>query len=179
MNYCRKCGKILDNDEKECPFCGTKVDEIVELEPGAITEEKDNIKEDAIKEDINEENNYIENYNYTEIPKLDKNNIEDNNVEKNTGEKINIEKNNINNNIYEDTKPLSNWIKVTLSVLIPALPGLGALIGIIASIIFMTNEDEDRKTFGYALLTYSVIFLILLCACCMIFSLLAPMGMFE
>lgn len=146
MYYCKECGKIIDGDQKKCPFCGTEVNDITDREIFSDSTESFD-KEKSIEEPIIESN------------PLD--------VTPTIREKYNPISNDF---IKPEIQPLSNWIKVTLSVLIPTLPGLGSIIGIIASIIFMTKEDEDRKTLGYALLTYSVIFLILLCTCCMIFA---------
>jgi len=56
---------------------------------------------------------------------------------------------------------LSNWTKVILAAIVPGLPGLGAVIGIVIGVIFMSNEDEDRKSYGKALLIISLVFLVI------------------
>jgi len=59
-------------------------------------------------------------------------------------------------------KPLGNGMKVFLTSLCITIPGFGQLIGIIMSIIFMSREDdEDRKSFGVALLIASIIFFLI------------------
>ncbi|NLK21659.1 MAG: hypothetical protein GX308_06170 [Epulopiscium sp.] len=150
MNYCRECGKILEGDKEECPFCGTKIDIMTNLES--------TVGEGSISDEVkqNEESPAIENQ-FSCVNYEDNNHIDYKNTEK------------------PPVKPLSNWIKVLLSFLIPLLPGLGSITGIIASIIFMTNEDQDRKTFGYALLSFSIIFLVIICACCMMLGLLTSL----
>ncbi|MBM7686405.1 MAG: hypothetical protein PWP07_1678 [Epulopiscium sp.] len=170
MSYCRECGKIIEDGQKECPYCGTEVNDTINIENHIedhienrnveVKSEKDEeepiikiISDEPIIKTTPEEEPTIKTKHFEESPSVTENKFGSN-------QKI-PEKN---------TQPLNNWIKVTLSVLISALPGIGSLIGIIAAIIFMTKEDEDRKTFGYALLTYSIIYLIFICTCCMIFA---------
>ena len=153
MNYCRECGKIIEDDQKYCPYCGKEVNDIFNNIDNQNTKIETMEEEESTITGRSEEESVVETKLLEETPYLSENKI------------------GTNQNLVEvNRQPLSNWIKVTLSILVPALPGIGALIGIIAAIIFMTKEDEDRKTFGYALLTYSVIFFILICTCCMIFA---------
>lgn len=153
MNYCRECGKIIEDDQKYCPYCGKEVNDIFNNIDNQNTKIETMEEEESTITGRSEEESVVETKLLEETPYLSENKI------------------GTNQNLVEvNRQPLSNWIKVSLSILVPALPGIGALIGIIAAIIFMTKEDEDRKTFGYALLTYSVIFLILICTCCMIFA---------
>jgi len=65
--------------------------------------------------------------------------------------------------------PLSNGIKVFLTVVATVIPGLGQLAGIIMGIVFMNAEnDSDRRSFGVALLIASLIFFLLSCLGCFI-----------
>lgn len=58
--------------------------------------------------------------------------------------------------------PLSNGLKVFLTVLFTVVPGFGQLAGIITGIIFMNSDDDtDRKSFGVALLVASIIMFVL------------------
>lgn len=57
-----------------------------------------------------------------------------------------------------DIKPLSNKTKVFLTALSSFVPWLGQLVGIIAAIVYMNSEDDDdRRSFGRALLVSSLI----------------------
>jgi len=57
---------------------------------------------------------------------------------------------------------LSNGMKVFLTIISIIIPGLGQLAGIIISILFMNDEnDEDRRSFGIALLVASLVFFVL------------------
>jgi hypothetical protein len=70
--------------------------------------------------------------------------------------------------------PLSNGMKVFLTVLFTLLPGIGQLAGIITAIVFMSSEgDSDRKSFGVALLVNCVVLFMLSCTGCFIFSIVA------
>ena len=70
---------------------------------------------------------------------------------------------------YDSGKPLSNGMKVFLTVLFTVIPGLGQLAGIITAIIFMNDDaDRDKKSFGVALLVASLIMFVLSCIGCFI-----------
>ncbi len=63
--------------------------------------------------------------------------------------------------------PLSNGMKVFLTMLFTIIPGIGQLAGIITAIVFMNAEgDSDRKSFGVALLVGSLIMFVLACIGC-------------
>ncbi len=69
--------------------------------------------------------------------------------------------------------PLSNGLKVFLTVLFTVLPGIGQLAGIITAIVFMSSDgDSDRKSFGVALLVASLAMFVLSCVSCFVLSLL-------
>lgn len=71
-------------------------------------------------------------------------------------------------------KPLSNGMKVFLTVLFTILPGIGQLAGIITAIVFMNNEgDSDRKSFGVALLVSSLVMFVLACIGCFLLVIFA------
>lgn len=71
-----------------------------------------------------------------------------------------------------DRKPLSNGLKVFLTILFTVIPGLGQLAGIITAIVFMNADDDaDRKSFGVALLVASIIIFVLSCIGCFVFAL--------
>ncbi len=70
-----------------------------------------------------------------------------------------------------DKKPLSNGLKVLLTVLFTILPGVGQLAGIITAIVFMNAEDKDRKSFGVALLVACLAMFVLACIGCFVLGL--------
>lgn len=63
--------------------------------------------------------------------------------------------------------PLSNGLKVFLTLLFAFLPGIGQIAGIITAIVFMSSDgDEDRRSFGVALLVANIAIFILSCLGC-------------
>jgi hypothetical protein len=67
---------------------------------------------------------------------------------------------------YDPQAPqrLSNGIKVFLTVLFTVIPGVGQLAGIITAIVFMADDDDaDKRSFGAAVMTASVVIFIITC----------------
>ena len=65
--------------------------------------------------------------------------------------------------------PLSNGMKVFLTVICTIIPGLGQLVGIIAAIVFMNSDDDsDRRSFGVSLLVASLVMFVFACIGCFI-----------
>lgn len=62
-----------------------------------------------------------------------------------------------------ENKRLSNGMKVFLTILSTVIPGLGQLIGIIISVIFINSNDSDRNSFGVALMIASLLLFVLSC----------------
>ncbi len=53
---------------------------------------------------------------------------------------------------------LSNWTKVMLTALVVLIPGMGQIVGLIFGLVFIANDrDADRRSYGAALITVSVI----------------------
>lgn len=72
-----------------------------------------------------------------------------------------------------DKSPLGNGMKVFLTILFTIIPGIGQLAGIITAIVFMNSTDQDRKSFGVAILVASLILFVLSCIGCLILSIAA------
>ncbi len=72
-----------------------------------------------------------------------------------------------NSNYSSEKKPLSNGLKVFLTMLFTLLPGIGQLAGIITAIVFMSSDgDTDRRSFGIAILVASLAMFVLSCVGC-------------
>lgn len=75
--------------------------------------------------------------------------------------------------VYRSTgsrKPMSNGLKVFLTMLFALLPGIGQIAGVITAIVFMnTDGDEDRRSFGVALLIAMLVMFVLSCIGCFVF----------
>lgn len=72
-----------------------------------------------------------------------------------------------------DRPALGNGLKVFLTILFTVIPGIGQIAGIITAIVFMSSTDQDRKSFGVAILVASLIMFVLSCLGCFIFSIAA------
>ncbi len=69
---------------------------------------------------------------------------------------------------------LSNGMKVFLTVIFTIIPGFGQLAGIITAIVFMNSEDDDdKKSFGVAILVASLIMFVFACIGCFIMVLVS------
>lgn len=57
---------------------------------------------------------------------------------------------------------LSNWTKVFLCALSVIIPGIGQLIGLISGLVMISNDsDSDKRSYGAALLTVSIIIFVI------------------
>lgn len=64
----------------------------------------------------------------------------------------------LNNNVAVDHNFMSNWIKVILSALSVFIPGIGQIVGIIIGLVFVSDDiNADKRSYGAALLTVSII----------------------
>ena len=78
----------------------------------------------------------------------------------------------LNNNNSLNIKTLSNWAKVMLTSMSVLVPGIGQIVGIILGLVFVANDrDADRRSFGAALITVSVIAFIIAAIFWFIFAL--------
>ncbi|MDF2987944.1 MAG: hypothetical protein K0R50_3454 [Eubacterium sp.] len=69
----------------------------------------------------------------------------------------------LNNNATVGRGLMSNWTKVFLCALSVIIPGIGQIIGIIAGLVMVSDDcDSDKRTYGAALLTVSIIVFIIL-----------------
>ncbi|AEV68868.1 zinc ribbon domain-containing protein [Acetivibrio clariflavus] len=70
---------------------------------------------------------------------------------------------------------LSNAMKVFLTSVSNAIPGLGQLVGVITAIVFMNSEgDTDKRSFGVALMVNSIIVFVIWAIFCCVVGLLIP-----
>lgn len=70
--------------------------------------------------------------------------------------------NNTSYNRNLDDAPMSNWVKVTLSGIAVFIPGLGQILGIILGLVFVSDDvSSDKRSYGAALITVSVVAFVL------------------
>lgn len=166
MNYCKECGKILEDEQKECPFCGanleeTKFDNEYDSINNTQKQSFDTQPTEQVKETFHQEE-----YN----PEIKHDYVETSNPEYSYSS-MGVSSSMDNSSYHSpQSEPLSNWVKVLLPFCAGFIMGIGPIVGIVCSIIFMNNDDPDRKSFGQALLTVSIGSIVLFCICCMLGS---------
>ncbi|AEY66736.1 hypothetical protein [Clostridium sp. BNL1100] len=57
---------------------------------------------------------------------------------------------------YINSKVISNWTKGVLTVLTVLIPVLGQIIGLIAGMVFLSDEAKDKRSFGTVLIAVSI-----------------------
>jgi len=68
----------------------------------------------------------------------------------------------LNNNRALNSNFMSNWIKVIITALAVIVPGIGQIIGIILGLVFISDDSNaDKRSYGVALLTVSVVVFII------------------
>ncbi len=159
---CEHCGEKIHIRSKKCPFCN----EIVEENPAP---------EEIIREDEPIEQNTVQNEN--PMGEMNEEEVQD---AINEFKKTNQVKENVNfvvgngepkDYVYkaevrhsiEYVEPMSNWFKVFISALC-TFPLIGQLVGSFMGVYFVTYEDSDRKGFGKALITLSIVMFFIYCA---------------
>lgn len=121
-----------------------------------ITDEAGIIVSEQNDEEKVEENNASNNSSIPEQKPIDNNQAQVNIINRQV---YNLEREMLlGKGVNDGNSPLSNWTKVFLTALSVILPGIGQIIGIIAGLVFVSNDtSSDRRSFGAALLTVSLI----------------------
>lgn len=188
QKICGFCGESIPAGAGRCPYCGS----ILEVE---INNDYNISRDNSSADNTNASNNGNEQINYDQGTDIQDQNTSGSDAE-NGGQqayneaggrqpqqpvyKSSVQNSNNqyvpysqSNSNYEKRKQLSNGIKVLLTAIAVAIPGLGQLAGIIAAIIFMNAEgDSDRKSFGVALLVASLIIFVFACIGCFVLSMI-------
>lgn len=159
---CEHCGEKIHIRSKKCPFCN----EIVEENPAP----EEIIKEaEPVNESFNETENNLGEVNESEVQdainEFKKNNEVKENVNFVVGNgepKDYVYTAEVRHSI-EYVEPMSNWLKVFISALC-TFPLIGQLVGSFMGVYFVTYEDSDRKGFGKALITLSIVMFFIYCA---------------
>jgi hypothetical protein len=155
---CSFCNETISSSTWRCPYCGSLLkDSDAGLDDNPENSNVDFAGDGDKSEDLKEDAVTVINDNQPEKPDEQFGKIESNIVNTAVRQKEQV------------PNPLSNGIKVFLTVISTIIPGLGQLAGIIMAIVFMNSgDDPDRKSFGVALLISSLIFFILSCLGCFI-----------
>lgn len=171
IKKCEYCGEEINVSASRCPYCGSIVKETPtetgsDVPPIPLEIDAEAKSEGSLSQpDLNPETDTQEFKAEVKEPLPAANTVD----------------NQYNAPRYEQEQPglLSNAAKVTL-VVTSTIPGLGQLVGIIAAIIFMSNDrDSDRRSFGRALLAASLILFAFWGLCCVFFGLAGVGGMMS
>lgn len=144
QKICENCGAKIHVRTAKCPICSAIITEASQIVNDEVenTPIEENIGQniDVQISDNQESNDIIQNNTTTE----NKNDVKDY-----------VYKAEVRHSL-EYTQPLSNAFKVILTA-ISTVPLIGQFIGTFLGIFFSTYDDNDRKSFGRALLFLSVI----------------------
>ena len=147
MRKCDYCGEEIQSELRRCPYCGSLL--------GFYKHERDGLQQAA------------SNTEYEEQP-VEPDSIEEYSVVINEGYAVDTQPVKTQpvtaQSVSTAVNRMSNGMKVFLTIVSTVIPGLGQLIGIIAAILFMNDQaDEDKRSFGTALLIASLIFFVISC----------------
>ena len=154
---CSFCKEDISVGLRRCPYCGSLLDSI-EQDTGVIGVNSDtNITQMCVEQN---DDGTIVIKECTEIfPALNQGNTE-NKIATNLSHNPPIPKSKA---AHASDSDLSNGLKVFLTILSTTIPGLGQLIGIIISVVFINSEDPDRNSFGVALMIASLLLFVISC----------------
>jgi hypothetical protein len=180
LRICEHCKEEVSYNARRCPYCGSLLNNInintdnnfkgkPEVSGGSEQPYSEYVErnEEPIRDEANpatESSDLISNGNSYQQPEISQSDsgYSNDNYNRVSGKDGSSEAkyyfSSINDMDVYDVKPLSNKMKVFLTAISSFVPWLGQLIGIIAAIVYMNSEDdEDRRSFGRALLVSSLI----------------------
>lgn len=165
MEYkkCEHCGEQIHIRSKKCPFCNEIVEEVPEKLEEEVVETQENKEENIVEEQMlknsndNNSEDIIDEFNKTNETKGNINFAVGNEEPKDYVYKAEVR------HSLEYVEPMSNWVKVFISALC-TIPIIGQLIGSFMGVYFVTYEDTDRRSFGKALITLSIVMFFIYCS---------------
>lgn len=170
MSYCPRCGKEISNEEKGCVYCN-QTEPLQELEgkkeQAELSEEKGVSLEKEQPSSTREEEAKGESKKEEENAKPPKR-LQQTPPPPKPGAAMPPPK------VQSDN--LSNGIKVLLAAAVAAVPMVGAVLGLILGLVFMSNTSEDYKSYGKALLILSIVWIGLGIICCLFLMVVSIAG---
>ena len=192
VKICSACKEDITGLRK-CPYCGKINDEdLITVNDLSVYENEDRLQGQL--DDENEQNNAeidIElNNNYVDLEEniIEEDfmqGIEEKNVDKandNHDTIFGINENSTENKTKSINKErMSNSKKALICAISFAIPAFGQIIGIIISIFLMGNYNEDKKSFGKALMKYCIIvfFFVFILYCLLVLLILMYIRVFT
>jgi rubrerythrin len=171
MEYkiCESCGAKVHSRTQKCPICNTILTEASQIVSDVIQFENENNNNNTapLEQDNTIGKNYAMKISDSKTPLIENNNTKCD--EKNRPAKDYIYKAEVHHSL-EYTEPLSNLLKVVLTVFICMIPLFGQLVGLFFGIFFSIYEDKDRKSFGKIIILLSIIMFLVYAYTLMSFS---------
>lgn len=150
---CQYCGEIIPEDAGRCPYCGSLLD--------AKPIEKTN---------LNVNPNVNPNPNINPIPNLNEKPNPGGWVPYQSGlqESGNAQviPHKPQDGFAPIDEPLSNAMKVFMTVIASVIPGFGQIAGVVIAFFMLSSRDADRRSFGKVLMVASLgvfVFVFLIC----------------
>lgn len=174
---CSYCKEIIQVGSRRCPYCGSLVrqsEQVASVSPRADEIKVENFSSSEPTVDVENERE-----NYTKVL-VDSQTLVQPQEPENTlplrefsqdAVKINTQRplnpapsfNSATLKGVKSKNSLSNGIKVFITVVTTTIPCLGQLVGVILAVLFLNSEEEDKRSFGTALLIASLVFFVISC----------------
>ena len=152
MSYCPNCGRKIEDESVGCPYCNA---ENTQSNDQTIIEGE--YKETSSQTDSTESQNFSNSHTaYT---------YSSNSSHETTSEP-------------EEMQTIHPLIKILVLLLIIMTSGVGALVGIIGGLVMMKSPVTDYRAFGKAMLTVSIVMIVIYLLCCVIFGSMGIFGTF-
>lgn len=170
QKICENCGAKLHVRTMKCPICNV-----------VLTEASQIVNDEIQSNDLEKTEKIGENIDIKISEEETVNNIDQSSVESpkdsTNQQKDYIYKAEVRHSL-EYTEPLSNFLKVILTAF-SMMPILGQFLGTFFGIFFSTYDDNDRRSFGRALIFLSIIMFFFYTYSLMLSSELLTSGEFQ
>lgn len=182
---CSYCGEDIAENSRRCPYCGSTFEAKYQYHDDMYKSNENRIETEDEKESLP-----AENVNVNTVPGLEemdyKRGVSETGPSENRKSSEDVGKSSTytSHNTYnsqhrpqnipdhtskqqasfsERSSP-GNGLKVFITATATIIPGLGQLVGIIIAILFMNSENDDKRSFGVALMVTSLIVFLISCA---------------
>lgn len=183
LKICNFCGEEIPESQRRCPYCGSLLDmgNVVNnytqqmqinynnqaAQPPAVDTQKLN------GEEVIRAQNGQAQYNQAQYNQASVNQIPEGQMQQ-------------QGRAYQDSnrsrqaaapvqKTMGNGLKVFLTVLFVVIPGIGQLAGVITALLMMNSDsDNDKRSFGAALLVACILVFIMTCSLSFVISMAIP-----
>lgn len=156
---CSFCKEEISVELRRCPYCGSLLESINKDKEIVLANQDSEAKVTQMCVEQNDDGTIVIKECTNTFPAERQNNTE-NQIAANLTQNPLTTKSNA---VTSSSNNMSNGLKVFLTILSTMIPGLGQLIGIIISVVFINSEDTDKNSFGVALMIASLLFFVIFC----------------